>query len=264
MANAFSSTSTTGVNLVQAAYDRLVEFALRSMPTYRSVVDKRPVQQSMPGSSVVFQIYQDLAPVSTPLSEIVDPDAVALPATTTISVTLLEYGNATLVTRKLRLLSLSDVDPATADILAFNMVDSLDRLIMNVALGGSNVLGENGGAMKLGGAFSRTAVVDTDTFKSRNARAAVAQLRGRNALPRMEDLFVGYIHPDVSYDLRSESNLAAWRPPHEYSSAGNIWAGAIGAYEGTWWIETPRAYFTNDGAGAAPKTNVYRTLIFGR
>jgi N4-gp56 family major capsid protein len=203
------------------------------MPTYRSVVDKRPVQQSMPGSSVVFQIYQDLAPVSTPLSEIVDPDAVALPATTTISVTLLEYGNATLVTRKLRLLSLSDVDPATADILAFNMVDSLDRLIMNVALGGSNVLGENGGAMKLGGAFSRTAVVDTDTFKSRNARAAVAQLRGRNALPRMEDLFVGYIHPDVSYDLRSESNLAAWRPPHEYSSAGNIWAGAIGAYEGT-------------------------------
>jgi len=144
------------------------------------------------------------------------------------------------------------------------MVDSLDRLIMTVALGGTNVLGENGGAMKIAGAFARTSVVDTDTFKSRDARAAVAQLRGRNALPRMEDLFVGYIHPDVSFDLRSESNLAAWRPPHEYSSAGNIWAGAIGAYEGTWWIETPRAYFTNDGAGAGPKTNVYRTLVFGR
>jgi len=88
------------------------------MPTYRSVVDKRPVQQSMPGSSVVFQIYQDLAPVTAALTETVDPDAVALPATTTVSVTLAEYGNAALVTRKLRLLSLSDVDPATADILA--------------------------------------------------------------------------------------------------------------------------------------------------
>jgi hypothetical protein len=32
----------------------------------------------------------------------------------------------------------------------------------------------------------------------------------------------------------------------------------------TWWIETPRAYFFNDGNGAGPKTNVYRTLIFGR
>lgn len=263
MANAYTSTTTTGVNLVQAAYDRLVEFSLRSMPTYRAVVDKRPVQQSMPGSSVVFQIYQDLAPVTGTLTETVDPDAVALPATTTVSVTLNEYGNAALVTRKLRLMSLSDVDPATADILAYNMVDSLDRLILNVALGGTNVIGENGGALKFTG-FVRTNVVDTDTFKSRDARAAVAALRARNALPRLEELFVGYIHPDVSYDLRSESNSAAWRPPHEYSSAGNIWAGTIGAYEGISWIETPRAYYTNDGAGAGPKTNVFRTLVFGR
>lgn len=30
------------------------------------------------------------------------------------------------------------------------------------------------------------------------------------------------------------------------------------------WLETPRVYFTNDGQGAGPKTNVYRTLVFGR
>lgn len=113
MANSYTDTSalSLGKNLVQTAYDRLVEFALRSMVQYRAVVDKRPAQQSMPGSSVVFNIYQDLNRVLAPLNETVDPDAVSVPSTNTVTVTLNEWGNAALVTRKLRLFSLSDVDP---------------------------------------------------------------------------------------------------------------------------------------------------------
>lgn len=264
MANAYSSLATTGTNLVQTAYDRLVEFQLRSMPFMRALVDKRPVQQAMPGSTVTFQLWQDLAVAKTPLTEIVDPDSVSIPATTTVSVTLNEYGNAALATRKLRLLSLSDVDPAFADVIAFNMVNSLDEVIRDVALTGTNVIGENAGNLKFTG-FSRTATVDTDIIKSRDARAAVTALRNRNALPRNEETFIGYIHPSVSYDLRSEAGTsAAWRPPHEYSAAGNIWAGSIGTYEGIEWIESPRCFFTNDGSGASPKTNVFRTLVFGR
>lgn len=118
MANVYSTTATSGVNLVTAAYDKYVEFALRSMVTYRNIVDKRPVDQSMPGSSVVLQVYADLPQAITPLTETTDPDSVAMPATTTVTVTLNEYGNAVLPTRKLRLLSLSDVDPAYADIIA--------------------------------------------------------------------------------------------------------------------------------------------------
>lgn len=233
MANQYTDTSnlSLGKNLVQTAYDRLVEFALRSMVQYRAVVDKRPAQQSMPGSSVVFNIYQDLNRVTVPLNETVDPDAVAVPSTNTVSVTLQEWGNAALVTRKLRLFSLSDVDPGIADIIAYNMVDSLDVIIRQIADLGTNVIRENGGVMLINGGTA-DGVTDTDTFLSRDARAVVTRLRTSNALPRMDELFLGYIHPDVSYDLRSESDPAAWRPPHEYSAAGNIWAGAIGSYEG--------------------------------
>ena len=49
-----TSGSSLGTSLVQAAYDRYVEFALRAVPLIRDVADKRPVQQAMPGSSVVF------------------------------------------------------------------------------------------------------------------------------------------------------------------------------------------------------------------
>ncbi len=43
------------------AYDQYVRMALRSIPVMRSLADVKPVQQAMPGSSVVFSIYSDLA-----------------------------------------------------------------------------------------------------------------------------------------------------------------------------------------------------------
>jgi len=47
--------------LVQTAYDQYVRMALRSIPVMRGLADVKPVQQAMPGSSVVFSIYSDLA-----------------------------------------------------------------------------------------------------------------------------------------------------------------------------------------------------------
>jgi hypothetical protein len=67
--NVGTFTPSNGAGLVQKAYDRLVEFALRSQPLLRSVADKRPARQSMPGSSIVFQIYNDMTKATTALSE---------------------------------------------------------------------------------------------------------------------------------------------------------------------------------------------------
>ena len=74
---AYTDTSALA-GLIKTAYDRYVEFALRSQPLIRSVADKRPAQQAMPGSSVVFSIYNDLAPATASLSETTDPDACLL------------------------------------------------------------------------------------------------------------------------------------------------------------------------------------------
>ena len=97
MADAYTGTSAMG-NLVQAAYDRYVEFALRSQPQFRALADKRPVQQAMPGSSVVFSLYQDMSQATSALTETTDPDAVAIGNATQVTVTLAEYGNTVLNT----------------------------------------------------------------------------------------------------------------------------------------------------------------------
>ncbi len=57
----YTDTSSTsfggtvgGAGLVQKAYDRLLEFALRSEPLIRSVADKRPARQAIPGSTNIL------------------------------------------------------------------------------------------------------------------------------------------------------------------------------------------------------------------
>jgi N4-gp56 family major capsid protein len=239
---AYTDTSALA-GLIKTAYDRYVEFALRSQPLIRSVADKRPAQQAMPGSSVVFSIYNDLAPATASLSETTDPDAIALSDVTTVAVTLQEYGNASLVTRKLQLFSLSDVDPAVADIIAYNMADSLDRLAMNTLRQGDNVI--------YGGSRTSTATITaSDTITAANIRRAVAKLRSNKAVPREGSLYWTGIHPEVSHDLRAETGVGGWNDMHKYAETGtgNFWAGSIGTYEGAFFVETPRMYRGVDGA----------------
>jgi N4-gp56 family major capsid protein len=255
MSNAFTGTSALA-GLVQTAYDRYVEFALRSQPLFRNLADKRPVQQAMPGSSVVFSLYQDLAAATNTLTETTDPDAVAISNVNTVSVTLNEYGNTVLNTRKLGEFAFSDVDPAIANIVAFNMADSIDRIVVNVLTGGTNVL--------YGGSATATAsVVATDTLTSAMVRKAVAKLRAANAVPKEGMLYAGYTHPETAHDLRAESGTNAFEDIRKYTdpNVGNILNAVTGVLGGAYFVETPRARVGTDGAGSA---KVYRTIICGQ
>lgn len=268
MANTYTGTATisnqTGItNLVTTAYDKYVEFALRSQPLFRQAATKRPVDVSHPGSSVRFQKYVDLAAATSALTENVDPDAVALSNTSYVDVTLNEYGNSVITTDKLVFESLSDVDPAIANIIAYNQVDTLDQLVRAVLIGGTNVIRSNAKAVSTSKALNT--LTTGDDFSSAMVRYTVAKLRGNNALPLANGLYGCYIHPDVSHDLRAETGgagtTAAWRSPHEYSGASDIWGGVLGIYEGAFFIESPRTYIGADGASSK---NVHRTLIMGQ
>lgn len=253
--NAYTDSSALA-GLVQTAYDRYVEFALRSQPLFRSLADKRPVQQAMPGSSVVFSLYQDLAAATSTLTETTDPDAVALSNVTTVSVTLNEYGNTVLNTRKMGEFAFSDVDPAVANIVAFNLADSIDKVVVNVLRGGSNVLYS-------GSATATSGVTAAMTLKGADIRKSVAKLRAGNAVPREGMLYACYTHPETAHDLRSETGALAFEDIRKYTepNVGNILNAVTGVLGGAYVVETPRAYFATDGASSAKN---YRTIICGQ
>ena len=256
MSNAYTDT-TALAGLVKAAYDRYVEFALRSQPLFRNMADKKPVQQAMPGSSVVFSLYQDLAAATATLTETADPDAVALSNVTTVTVTLAEYGNTVLNTRKLGEFAFSDVDPAVANIVAYNMAYSIDKIVVAKLITGDN---------KIYAAASATAtsgVAATDTISGADIRKAVSKLRAANVVPKDGMLYGAYMHPEVAHDLRAETGSLSFEDIRKYTdpNVGNILNATTGVYGGAYVVETPRAYTANDGAASA---KIYRTLVAGQ
>ena len=248
-----SLTGTSAIsNLVQTAYDQYVRMALRSIPVMRALADVKPVQQAMPGSSVVFSIYSDLAQATSTLTESTDVSSIALGNPTQVPVTLQEYGSAVSTTKKLNLTSFNDVDAALADIIAYNAADSIDAVVAGVLTSGSNAI--------YGGAATLTSGITAGgTMSVADIRAAVTNLRSNKALPRIGELYAAYLHPKQTADLRAETGTGGFQDLSKYTDRTPFVAGAVGVLEGAFIVETPRVPFTNNGT-----VDVYSAVIAGR
>jgi N4-gp56 family major capsid protein len=232
-------TTTSSIsNLVQAAYDQYVRMALRSIPVMRSLADVKPVQQAMPGSSVVFSIYSDLAQATSTLTESSDVSSIALGNPSQVTVTLNEYGSAVTTTKKLNLTSFNDVDSALADIIAYNAADSIDNVVGQVLSAGTNVIYSNGPSGTA--PTSSATVLPVDTMTVSDIRNAVVSLRTNKALPRMGELYAAYLHPRQSADLRAETGTGGFQELTKYVERTPFVAGAVGVIEGAFIVETPR------------------------
>jgi N4-gp56 family major capsid protein len=253
-----SFTGTSDIsNLVKAAYDQYVRMALRSIPVMRALADVKPVQQAMPGSSVVFSIYSDLAQATSTLTETLDVSSIALGNPSQVTVTLNEYGSAVTTTKKLNITSFNDVDAALADIIAYNAADSIDSVVATVLTGGSNVI--------YGGNATTTNTIDSaDTISVADIRNAVTELRTNKALPRLGELYAAYLHPRQAADLRAESGTGGFQDIVKYTDnvSKTIIPGSVGVIEGAFVVETPRVpYAANTNS---PAVNVYKAVVAGR
>ena len=248
-----STTTATISSLVQTAYDQYVRMALRSIPVMRAIADVKPVQQAMPGSSVVFSIYSDLAAATSTLVETSDVSSIALGNPTNVSVTLQEYGNAVTTTKKLNLTSFNDVDAALADIIAYNAADSLDSVVAGVLTGGSNVIYASS-------ATSTNTITAGMTITTADIREAVVQLRTNKAVPRIGELYAAYLHPRQSADLRAEVGTGGFQELTKYVERTPFVSGSVGVLEGAFIVETPRVPF----AANSGSVNVYKAVIAGR
>ena len=253
-----SFTGTADIsNLVKAAYDQYVRMALRSIPVMRALADVKPVQQAMPGSSVVFSIYSDLAEATSTLTETLDVSSIALGNPSQVTVTLNEYGSAVTTTKKLNLTSFNDVDAALADIIAYNAADSIDAVVAAVLTGGTNVI--------YGGNATTTNTIDAaDTISVADIRNAVTELRTNKALPRLGELYAAYLHPRQAADLRAESGTGGFQDIVKYTDnvSKTIIPGSVGVIEGAFVVETPRVPFAANTN--SPAVNVYKAVVAGR
>lgn len=256
MADAYTGTPSVGWD--QAAWDRLAYFAFRPETYFDALCDVKPTNQSMPGKTVTFTQVGDLAVATAALSESVDIDAVAM-SDSQVTLTLAEFGNATITTAFLRAVSFLPVDATQAEVIGANMGQSIDIIAANAAKAGSNV--------RYGGNATARANVDpTDLLTAHNVRVARTDLTRAN-VPKIMSMgggsYVSIIHPDVRLDLEEETGTTGWREAHIYAAPGEIFNGEFGKFEGVRFIETTNSPMFVD-AGSGTTTDVYATLFMGR
>ena len=251
-------TQASSLSTDQVAFDQIAYFALRSEMLFDAAADVQPVAQSMPGSSVKFTIFSELADATSTLAETTDLTPTTM-ADSQVEVTLAEYGNTINTTAKLRGTSFLDVDAVAANLIGYNAGSSIDTVVANVLKAATNVIYGGGGSTT---PTSNATVQAEDIIEANDVRIATAQLRGSKA-QTFNGMYMGFIHPDVSYDLRRETGAASWRDPHNYVDTAMIYNGEIGAFESVRFIETPRAPLDLTG-GSASTVDLYQTIIMGR
>jgi N4-gp56 family major capsid protein len=156
-----------------------------------------------------------------------------------------------------------DVDATAANLIGYNAGISIDTVVQEVLAGGTNVAYGGGGANAPTG---RTSVAADDILVANDVRKQTAALRGAN-VATFNGYYMGYIHPDVSFDLRRETGNASWNAPHVNIDTANIYNGEIGTFESVRFIETPRAKVFADASNGTASTgtiDVYCTHIMGR
>ncbi len=259
MANIFTgATADAGAgqlsNQVLTAYQRTAFFALRSAVVFDQFAKVKPGNLTSPGNPVNFLFWADLAVASTPLDETVDVDAVGL-SDSSVTVTPAEYGNAVIKTIRIRTDDyLIGFDGDVANILSFNLAETIDFLAEAAISGGTNE--------DWVGQASEAAITSSDIMTADELRQKRAELRGASSLPWDGSLYAAIMHPDTTYDLMQETGDGAWIAPHQYVDTAQVYTGEVGTFAGFKVLETPRALLNADGGSGTVDT--YTNYFFGK
>lgn len=249
---AFVSTATLS-NQVIAAYQRAALFALRSMPVFDQFAKFKPGDLTNPGSPVRFTFWDEMSTATTPLAETTDITPVSL-SDSRVDVTPYEYGNGILTTIKIRTDSyVAGFDSDAAGLVARNMVDTIDELARTEM--------DTGTTVEYVGQATEGAITATDVLTANIVRKAHAKLVGLSVLP-FDSNYIWVIHPDVEYDLKTETGDGAWVAPAQYVNTGQIYNNEIGMFGGFRFLTTPRAKLNADGGSTTVDT--YTSYAFGK
>lgn len=246
---AVGTTTTTASSLKNYWHDFFIE-NLYDMLAMKGLTKKTKVGKGQ-GKVVWWVGISKVNPVGATLTEGADPTARSS-AATRISGTLAEYGN---LIKNSRLFMDTTIDGTKEQImkdLARDAAKTLDDAILAKALAGGTALYANA-------AVHRSDMVKANTATIKDVRKAVRLLQ-LSSVPRWSDgFYVGLVHPDVAFDLQSDSNwqdIVKYRDSVKYDIEGEV-----GRLWGVRFALAPTVpILVNSGSANA---DLYRTMIFG-
>ena len=248
------SDSTVLTDTIVTAYEQVALFALRDELVFAQTANVRPGNLTSPGTPVQWTFWADMTAATTALSETVDVNAVAL-SDSTVSITPAEYGNAVLIPIRARTDDfLIGFDTDVANLVAWNMVDSIDTLAQTAMDGGSNVDFVN--------TTLEVSIFTGDLLTADEVRQKNAELVTNNVRPLSGGNLASIIHPHQGYDLKGETGDGAWVAPAQYVTVTPLMNNEIGIFGGFRFLESGRVDINANGGSG--NTDVYTSFWYGQ
>lgn len=246
------TTATTNfAALVQEVVGKAAEAELRSKLPHAMPGNYQPTTFIKGTNLVRLARYADLAAVTTALTEGTPPTALALTiASEAFSAT--QIGAVLEVSDLAQLDSPHDPIGITAERAGRQAALSIDRLVRDVLVAGTNV--------QYVTATSRVLLATSNVVTAAQVKRMAALLKRTNVSTFADGSYRAIIHPDVVYDLQTDTATGAWLDI-KYTDAIGLISGEIGRFAGVRFIESTEAW--TDPNGGAASVTAYSTIFFG-
>lgn len=240
-----AETSSTLTNEMQTYYSSVFLERAKQLLVHREGLQKQ-THGAGKGKVMRMNVYSPLSAATTPLTEASNPTEVSL-SSSTVDVTLKEYGTTVKVSKLLNRTSIDVDGKEKTEVVGQNMGETIDELCRDAIYSGATA--------QIAGGKVLSNVAATDKLTSDEVRKAVRTLKANKALRYPDGYFMGKIGPYTSYDLMGDST---WVNAHTYKDGSNLYQGEVGRLHGVRFIET-----TNQKSESSTVT-VYSNFIHGQ
>lgn len=199
---------------------------------------KRPIPKNG-GKTIEFRKFSKLPKALRPITEGVTPSGKKL-CVSSVSCTVDQYGDYIEQTDMLELTAIDNTIVEATKELASQAGLTLDTVVRNELIGGTNVMyvpcsdGKNDIAVT-----SRSDITSGCRLRVKDVFKAAAELKAVNA-PKINGSYVAIIHPYVAYDLMQDAG-EQWIGIQKYADPENILKGEIGMLGGVRFVESTEA-----------------------
>lgn len=249
------TTGTAGLSPeMKIYYDR--RLLARALPVllHSKFAQKRGIPKRG-GKSIEFRKFSTLGVSKTALTEGVPPAGQSLVATA-ITATISQYGDGVKFSDLVETTTIDNVLEETTDLLAEQSGESIDELIRDVLVTGTNVQYWDGTRA------ARVNIAATDILNVATVRRAVLTLNLARA-SKISGSFHAIIHPRQAHDLQGTTEwVNAQQNAAARGDSNRLFEGSLGELYGVhFWVSDKVSFVADSGAGSV--VDVYLALFFG-
>jgi len=228
--NNTNKTSDTDLSDEMKTYydDNLIDNAKPHL-VHGQFAQKRPIPKGK-GKTIEFRKYSPLPKATTPLSEGVTPSGRKLEVSN-ITATVQQYGDYVEISDMLELTAVDNNLVEATELLGDQSGLTLDTLTRDILNAGTNVQYYDDSVS------SRHLITSANKMSVAVVKRSERNLKNVNAT-KFDDSFVAIVHPDVAYDIKSDSNFI---DIVKYQDATRLFTGEIGKISGVRFVETTEA-----------------------